>query len=239
MGIINLGSHHILPQYVLVSLYHCSADHSWFSPLHLLIMEYVAPVSIFATICILILNTAQVHPPHLRWLTKLSLLITYSTTQQKDKTTLYTQVLSEYNTKFIEPRISVRKRDVGTSTPTTTSPENSPLSDAGTVEAATPSYGASGATLASFRKKYGPVEHTPLRPQSHSIGIQNQTPFTPRPMMKNSATSSFDLWNAGGSDFPSPQKRQAGPAKTMYHPFFPCVCRTCRLWHIGRELAYD
>lgn len=94
------------------------------------------------------------------------------------------------------------------------------------MEAATPSYGASGATLASFRRKYGPVEHTPLRLQSHSIGIQNQTPFTPRPMMKNSATSSFDLWNAGGSDFPSPQKRQASPAKTMYHPLFPpCVCQ--------------
>jgi hypothetical protein len=65
MGVINMGSHHILPQYVLVSLDHsCSTDDSWFSPLHLLIMEYVAPVSVFATICILILNTAQVHLLH-------------------------------------------------------------------------------------------------------------------------------------------------------------------------------
>jgi len=39
-------------------------DSSWFSPLHLLIMEYIAPVSVFATICILILNTAQVPPSH-------------------------------------------------------------------------------------------------------------------------------------------------------------------------------
>jgi hypothetical protein len=59
------------------------------------------------------------------------------------------------------------------------------------------------------------------------MGIQHQTPFTPRPMMKNSATSSFDLWNAGGSDFPSPLKRQASPVKTMYPSVYPC--NPCRI----------
>jgi hypothetical protein len=33
---------------------------SWFSPLHLLIIEYVVPVSVIATIFLSILNTAQV-----------------------------------------------------------------------------------------------------------------------------------------------------------------------------------
>jgi hypothetical protein len=38
------------------------SNSSWFSPLHILIIEYIAKVSIFATICILLLNTTQVLP---------------------------------------------------------------------------------------------------------------------------------------------------------------------------------
>jgi len=46
--------------------------------------------------------------------------------------------------------------------------------------------------------------------------------------MKNSATMNFDLWNAGGSDFPtSPSKpsrlRQESPVKTLYLAY----CNVC------------
>lgn len=103
------------------------------------------------------------------------------------------------------------------------SPDTSPTSDTkpGTVEAATPSYGASGASLANFRRKYGPVEHTPLK-MKHSVSVGTDlfspAPNSSRPGLKNSATS-FDLWNAGGNDFPSPVKnsrREGSPMKTMY-----------------------
>ena len=167
-----------------------------------------------------------------------------STSQQKDKQTLYTQVLSEYNTKFIEPRLSVRKRNIGTNTPTSFSPNTtptrtstgvgtSPLSavdnDSGEVEIATPSYGASGASLEAFRRKYGPVQHTPIQPRaSHNIGVgpsSSNGMLSPlahhlgRPSfatnnnfgnvggpVPSKGTGSFDLWNAGGNDFPSPVK---------------------------------
>jgi hypothetical protein len=105
------------------------------------------------------------------------------------------------------------------------SPEASPQTDAnaGIVDVSTPSYGASGASLANFRRKYGPVEHTPIR-MKHSVSVGTDL-FSPpktatRPVLKNSRTSSFDLWNAGGNDFPSPNKpsrmRQESPSKGMY-----------------------
>jgi Protein of unknown function (DUF2418) len=181
---------------------------SWFSPLHLLIIEYLSQTSLFAAICILTLNTIQVLPiPDL--LTQLSLLISFATTQQKDKTTLYTQVLSEYDTKFIEPRISVKKRDIGTSTPTFNTPESTPLQgDTGTVEARTPTYGATGASLEGFRRKYG-VEHTPLPRKTHSVSVGPESP----PVGK------FDLWSAGGTDFPSPVKKRVGEGSSkLYVP---------------------
>jgi hypothetical protein len=107
------------------------------------------------------------------------------------------------------------------------SPDASPQSDsnAGTVEAAMPSYGASGASLANFRRKYGPVEHTPIR-MKHSVSVGTDllspAPNVSRLGLRNSATSSFDLWNAGGNDFPSPVKnsrREGSPMKTMYGDF--------------------
>ena len=61
MGIVHLGSLHILIEYLLVVLM-ILFDSSWFSPLHLLIIEYVAPISVIAALFILLLNTAQVFP---------------------------------------------------------------------------------------------------------------------------------------------------------------------------------
>jgi hypothetical protein len=89
------------------------------------------------------------------------------------------------------------------------SPDTSPSSDAGVVEPATPSYGASGASLASFRRKYGPVQHTPSR-MTHSVSV-GPSMFSPE------SRGGFDLWKAGGSNFPSPNKaprmRGVSPAK--------------------------
>jgi hypothetical protein len=95
------------------------------------------------------------------------------------------------------------------------------------VEPATPSYGASGADLEGFRRKYGPVQQTPLR---HSMSVGPDVFSPPQPLksltrpalggMKHSGTMNFDLWNAGGSDFPSPSKpsraRQESPVKSLY-----------------------
>ena len=171
------------------------------------------------------------------------MLIHFSTTQQKDKQTLYTQVLSEYNTKFIEPRLSVRKRDIGTNTPQSFSPNTTPThistsvgtdtptgDDSIEVEIATPSYGASGASLEAFRRKYGPVQHTPVQPKlSHSVSVGPDLLRSPNGMFSplsqqahgrpsfvspnaggtrpsSKGVGSFDLWSAGGNDFPSPVK---------------------------------
>ena len=72
----------------------------------------------------------------------------------------------------------------------------------------TPTYGASGASLSGFRRKYG-GEYTPL-PKRHnvSVGTDSRSP------------SNFELWNARGTDFPTPTKsvkpRVVDPPK-MYH----------------------
>jgi len=194
--------------------------------MHVLIIEYVGPVSIFETLFLLTLNTIQV-PPFLTGnsdLTdsKLSLLITFSITQQKNKTALYSQVLSEYNTKFIEPRLNVQKRDVGTSTPTTSSPDITPRRDTGSIDYAATTYGATGASVEAFRRKYGPVQHTPVH-KLHSVAVGPD--FTPAPAAKRPPTgtgaSTFDLWNKGGSDFPSPIKvpKVRENAAKPYPPF--------------------
>lgn len=102
-------------------------------------------------------------------------------------------------------------------------PEGSPRTDTGAVEYAATMYGATGASLEAFRRKYGPVQHTPLR-KTHSVSVGPDT-YTPAPAAKRpptkTGTSQFDLWNAGGSDFPSPIKvpkiRENSPVKTMYH----------------------
>ena len=106
------------------------------------------------------------------------------------------------------------------------SPDNSPLPDrssTGSVEAAPATYGATGASLETFRRKYGPVEHTPLR-KSHSVSVGPDNPFSPmRPLARTPAPlppQKFDLWTAGGTDFPqSPNKlpriRQDPPVKSM------------------------
>jgi hypothetical protein len=103
-------------------------------------------------------------------------------------------------------------------------PTGSPA-DTGSVEVAPAMYGATGASLESFRRKYGPVQHTPLR-MTHSVSVGPDTFATPAPVKRTKTTtgSQFDLWNAGGNDFPSPVKapkiRGNSPAKTMYfRPF--------------------
>ena len=146
-----------------------------------------------------------------------------ATAQQRDKTILHTQVLSEYNKKFIEPRVFVRKRDIGTSTPTTNSPAGTPSTDTGVAEAFTSTYAATGADIEAFRRKYGPVQHTPIQPRHVSVG-SDFTPYSPlqnisRPPTKHHVPSIFDLSSGGGNDFPSPIKvprlRQENDAKTM------------------------
>jgi hypothetical protein len=81
-------------------------------------------------------------------------------------------------------------------------------------------YGATGASLETFRRKYGPVQHTPLR-MTHSVSVGPDSFVTPMPVKWTQTTGTqFDLWNAGGNDFPSPVKvpkiRESSPAKTMY-----------------------
>jgi hypothetical protein len=88
----------------------------------------------------------------------------------------------------------------------------------GIVEVSPATYGATGASLNAFRRKYGPVQHTPVRMAlGKSVGMDLFTPM--KSQVKNS-TSQFDLWTAGGKDFPGPNKvpkiRQETPAKSMY-----------------------
>lgn len=83
-------------------------------------------------------------------------------------------------------------------------------------------YGATGASLETFRRRYGPVQHTPVR-MTHSVSVGPDSFVTPAPVKRMQTTGTqFDLWNAGGNDFPSPVKvpkiRENSPAKTMYPP---------------------
>ena len=97
------------------------------------------------------------------------------------------------------------------------------MSDYGQVEIVPSTYGATGASLEGFRRRYGPVQHTPLR-HSVSVGPDVLSPAgVSRPVPPSKNSSSFDLWNAGGKDFPSPTKPSArvkqespGAEKTMY-----------------------
>jgi hypothetical protein len=100
-------------------------------------------------------------------------------------------------------------------------PTGSP-GDTGAVDIAPAMYGATGASLETFRRKYGPVQHTPLR-MTHSVSVGPDLFVTPAPVKRTQTTGTqFDLWNAGGNDFPSPVKvpkiRENSPAKTMYSP---------------------
>lgn len=65
-------------------------------------------------------------------------------------------------------------------------------------------YGATGASLEGFRRKYGPVQHSPLR-RSACVGPDVLSP-KPSTSHLEQPRNSFDLWNAGGRDFPSPTK---------------------------------
>jgi|SRR5271170_919659 len=67
LGTLNMGSQHIFIEQLLVNVFPLRTNNSWFSPLHVLIIDYLAPISVFATLCLLVLNTAQVNPtasPH-------------------------------------------------------------------------------------------------------------------------------------------------------------------------------
>jgi hypothetical protein len=112
-------------------------------------------------------------------------------------------------------------------------PTGSP-GDTGAVDIAPAMYGATGASLETFRRKYGPVQHTPLR-MTHSVSVGPDSFVTPAPVKRTQTTGTqFDLWNAGGNDFPSPVKvpkiRESSPAKPMYalSPAFEAdgVCRS-------------
>ena len=75
--------------------------------------------------------------------------------------------------------------------------------------------------LKLFVGKYGPVEHTPLR-KSHSVSVGTDLFTGPATNSISRPSKPFDLWNAGGTDFPSPNKvqvpkiRQESPVKSMF-----------------------
>ena len=65
------------------------------------------------------------------------------------------------------------------------------------------------------------MEHTPLR-KSHGVSVGTDMFTTPAINSVSRPSKQFDLWNAGGTDFPSPNKiqvpkiRQESPVKTMF-----------------------
>ena len=65
MAIVDLGSLDVLVEYFLVIrvIVDLLSNDSWFSPVHLLIIEHLAQSSLFATVVLLIFNTTQVSRP--------------------------------------------------------------------------------------------------------------------------------------------------------------------------------
>src|SRR5271155_1170857 len=79
-----MGSQHIFIEQLLVTSLPLRTHNSWFSPLHVLIIEYLSPISVFATLCLLALNTAQVCPIYIP--TNRSYLSSYPTLQHNKRT---------------------------------------------------------------------------------------------------------------------------------------------------------
>jgi hypothetical protein len=65
------------------------------------------------------------------------------------------------------------------------------------------------------------VQHTPLR-KSHSVSVGTDIFIGPVTNSVSRPSKQFDLWTAGGTDFPSPNKiqvpkiRQESPVKSMF-----------------------
>lgn len=76
----------------------------FFSPAHLFTLHLLAR-NFTACVGLSFLTSVQLY-----------ILVSFSQQQSKDKSLINGQVFKEYNTKFVDPHISVSKRDVMTST---------------------------------------------------------------------------------------------------------------------------